>query len=593
MQSARVIVIDIPGTTLQDWTAAPMPTVRNLATRGATGLLLARGPQSPCLPADPAASLASAISTDLTPLHVSVQTYEERLADATFPTGIRTDLDMIASQSPFASVALVEIDDALRADCATDPRERDRLVGLSLRRADQFIESIFHPSEPNDSLIVMSSIASRARSDHGSRLTAIVMIGPSITPGSVLTSATTQRSGVVTLDDIAPTIGRLEGSTAKPARVRALRSVRGSWTQLLTDSREYIHALAIRAPILRLYVWLSSFILAAAIGLVLAGRGAASRGRIPRTSRDVLGFAVAAVVAVPATTLLEPLLRLHSTKPAIVAIFAGAIALVIAIRIVTGPRRVIPLIAAITLIVTIADLAAGAPLAARSAISYTIASGPRFHGIGNELMGVVVAAALLWAAAAFDRAARQRVAVCAVLGAIVAFMAAPSIGAKFGSSFVAVPAFGMLGAKAFGFELRNRAIIIGIAIATLFTAGIAALADFLASPTTQTLVANVAASRSSRALSSKIGAVLHLIAGSYWTAAILVPAAALALVFWKRPTLAARAMWGRPSLRSSIVAAAVACMLAIAFNDAGVEAAGLIALIVGAAAAHAMLIENA
>lgn len=587
----NILVVDVPGTTLEDWMAAPMPALRSLMHRGATGLLSAGRPA--CSAGD--RPLRAAVERELTPLGVDLDHRDARLADAGFPTGTRTDLDAIAA-TPFhrrRPVAMVDIDDALRADCSVPAADRDRWVRLSLERADRFIGSVSRLLDEGATLVVVSSVAPNERGSRGNRLTAAVAVGPSFEPGSLLTSATTRRAGIVAIGDVPATIARLEGATSRISKVRALRSTPGSVAELLPRSRRYAHALALRSRLLRWYVGFSSSAIFAAMLLVLSGRGRSSRRRLPRTARDAAGVALTTVVAVPAVGLLEPLLDIGSTAGSLLAVFLAAVAVAVAARAIVGARRVVPVVAAVTMVAVAADLAAGAPLASRSAMSYTIASGPRFHGIGNELMGVVVAASLLWAAAALDRTARRPASVCAVLAAVAALMAAPMVGAKFGSTFVAVPAFGLLAVRAFGADPRRGPAILGIAIATVLVAGVAALADFLSSPQTQTLVSNVAASGASDVLGDKVGAALRLAAASYWTGGIAIAAGAATLIAARRRALAARALWGHPHLRAALAAAAVACVTAVAFNDAGVVAAAFIALIVAAAGAHLMVVENA
>ncbi len=130
--------------------------------------------------------------------------------DATAPFGQR--LDQHAAVDSFthdwaakSSVALVEASDLVRADRATSVATANgatRLRHQALRWSDQLFGALLHHVDlSRDAVLVVAPVP-----PGGNRsLTVAGLRGPGIAPG-LLRSATTRRSGFVTLADVAPTV---------------------------------------------------------------------------------------------------------------------------------------------------------------------------------------------------------------------------------------------------------------------------------------------------------------------------------------------------------------------------------------------------
>jgi hypothetical protein len=227
----------------------------------------------------------------------------------------------------------------------------------------------------------------------------------------------------------------------------------------------------------------------------------------------------------------------------------------------------------VTSIVVLGDLALGGHLARTSPISYLIAEGSRFYGIGNELMGVAVGSLLVATASEGSAATRSTRTVAALaLTTAVYLMAAPRFGAKFGSILVAVPAFGVVAARAGGRRLTVHVAAALEAAAAALT-GLVFFADRLRPVTERSHIGSgLAAGTAER----KLSAALRLLAFSIWMIALLVFLAEAALVARARTEDVRRLLRADPFLKAALQGAVLAVAGALVFNDAGVIAATFI-----------------
>ena len=455
----------------------------------------------------------------------------------------------------------------------------------ALARADAFLTSLRGDLAPGDTLIVASLTPPRGRLDTRRFLSAIAIVGPGVRPGE-LTSSSTERDGIVTIPDVSRTIlerlgARVPGSmTGRPMRVI---SDANAVDNLAGLERDLIHASILRSPLLRATVFAASIAIVLALGIVLAG----AAGGVFSVWRAALDVVLIGVAGVPLLLMLQPIAGDWSLTTTAVVLAAVAIAAAVLLRAAVGPRRALTAVFAATAIVVLVDLVTGGGLAERSSLSYLIVEGARFHGIGNELMGVVIAAAMLSIAALLDTGpTRQRLTVAtAVLALVAIVMALPRFGDKFGSIPAAIPAFAAFVVLAAGrrFDIRGA---LAIASVTVLAAALIVVVDKAGGGTH---ISRSLGSGTGEILGRKAGAAARLLAFSYWMTAIVAALGSAALLAWRRGALVGRALWGRPATRRAVIACGVAAVGSVAANDAGVIAAAWISLFGGATLLSAML----
>lgn len=413
--------------------------------------------------------------------------------------------------------------------------------------------------------LLVGAVPDDARRQRGVWLGAIALIGPG-TSASVLVGASTRRAGVVTLADVAPSVLATFDTAPLPSMTgRAWRVTTSgpSPADLLSFEDRLVRAHDQRRPLSRALMVIAMVALIASAILIRSARA-------PRVTRPLLAF----VAAIPLALFLAPLLGARSTPAVVVSVVAVA-AIGGAIVIAITPRHALAVIGALSALVVLIDLATGGSIAVRSPLSYAIASGVRFYGIGNELMGVVIGGTLAsLTALRRDIDARMTVIIAVIAAVIVVLLVAPSVGAKFGASLTAAPAFAtaLVLARRARIDVRALALILAV---TIVTALGALMVDRLSAPANRSHVGSATSSSMVGVLASKIRAAASTLALSIWVQTILAAAVAVMIV-------GAQRVWARARehayLRGAWTGGVVAVLTSVAFNDAGIIAAALIAV---------------
>jgi len=443
-----------------------------------------------------------------------------------------------------------------------------------LARADALAQAV--TLEPGSTLVILSTYTSAYRRAHHIYLGAIAIDGFGFTKG-LLRSPSTRRDGVVTLADVAPTILMAAGVTPLASMGgRAVEQVESTDPVAAVERLDdrYVQAARIRAPLLRGFVWFAL--------VVLAGVALAIAGRRERRLRIPIRIALTVVATVPLGLFLEPVLPHGGSTLLAILVVAGFALVVGAAASLLGTSAGMAAVSGVTVVTVIVDLALRGPLASRAPISYLIADGSRFYGIGNELMGVLVAAMLVALAVAFDRRAVAPLAGATAMTIVIALMGAPTVGAKLGSLFVAVPAFGLLAASAGG-RKPSWWLALAFEIVAGAATGILILADRLRPAAQRSHIGQVGGAGTGATVARKIGAALRLLALSIWMVALLIVLALAGVVWRTRGDDVRRVLGARSHLRASLAGGGLAIVGALAFNDAGTIAAALIAILLAAA----------
>ncbi|MGH2829188.1 MAG: hypothetical protein ACRDJM_01760, partial [Actinomycetota bacterium] len=147
-------------------------------------------------------------------------------------------------------------------------------------------------------------------------------------------------------------------------------------------------------------------------------------------------------------------------------------------------------------------------------------------------------------------------AVVAILGTVVLITVAPFAGARPEAGLVAVPALGMLAARAFRVPL-DRTAALSVAIATALVSGVAVAWRRAALPR----------------------AIVRPETDVVWIAVIAVLSIPALVLTLRRRSLLARALWGRPALRVALAGSAIAVAGALVCGAVGTGVAGIAALI--------------
>ena len=405
------------------------------------------------------------------------------------------------------------------------------LRGQELAEMDAFFANVVREVAPNRLVIVAVPQVSTQAAENREWLSQVAEAGGDVQAGTVLTSATTRREGIVSNLDVAPTILHFLGIEQEAGMIGYPLQTTAKVEQAKLDG--LYHA--------TVWTYQQRATVLAALG-VLAGIGLLAamawwwNGVALRSVKWVRGL-LYAVLAMPLCLYVLPLLRpngLWEVAGGVMALFLLFVAIPFAAlpacRTLAG--RLLWL-AGWTTGVVVFDVGQGGTLAKASLLSYDPIVGARYYGIGNEYMGVLVGAAVLLYGTLrqLGRFSARALGWSGVAGGVVmtAFFASPLLGTNTGGALTMaasvalcvaaekrvriVPALGML------------AVALGGAVALLFLLNqAAAQPSHIGAATHQVLAGGM--QEALRILARKSDMFVRLFTSSIW------PTVLLALLGW-------------------------------------------------------------
>ncbi|MDP8976603.1 MAG: glycosyltransferase [Actinomycetota bacterium] len=622
-KSQKVVLLGVPGLSLDQLGTGTMPNLDALAARGASGAAAVRTLSDRPSTAEGYATLgagakvrvdagAQALPEQSTPsgrivvpdVEGTIRLNERRhvsslpgaLGDALHRAGRRTAVigsGAVALMDSNGSVDAGRVDPELGADPVAVGRELaavlDRadvvLVGLSdvgargadaLASADQTVRQVADVAGGGALLLVVS--VSPPGEDWG--LTPMVAVSGGLSPGQ-LRSPSTRRPGLVTLTDIAPTVlEALELEVPEGMVGHALRYRSGAAELGLLRSIERNAALREDLYSRVLYGFIAAqavVYLLAILGLRVGVLGRGPSGRADRVLRLlVLAFAAwplstFAAWAVPGVARLGGWVILY-----LLAVDALIVAL--AARSRRHPLSSLAWICAATLTVLTVDVATGARLQLSSFLGY---SGPytagRFSGFGNTAFAALASSAIVVAAFHLHRAARRAealVTVACLLALVLLVDGAPWLGSDVGGILTLVPVFGLAFVGWAGGRLSWRTVVVAAA-GTVAALALAVGIDVLRPPDARTHLGQLAARVGEDGLDPMVTTIARKLAGSLrtfgspwsWTIPVITLYGLYVLVRARGlPELLAN----RSPLRVGAIAMVAAGLLGCLVNDSGV-----------------------
>jgi hypothetical protein len=518
----------------------------------------------------------------------AVEPGEVLVDDAASPFGRRADPEKVTAETARAlagsDVVVVDPGDidravAFGANALPGVAGRNRLTALS--QTDDILGRVEAALPPRTLLLVVSVAPPTSKW----ALTPMVASGAGVQHG-YLHSPSTERLGLVTLTDVAPTVLDALGAKIPDGMIgHPLRLHPGSvdldrLSSLNTDGRVRD---TIYFPIALGFVTLHGVVLLTAAFLL-------SRRRLGR-SEPVLRYGVLAIAALPLATFLFRAIPASGLGGAsVLALFAIDVLLVMAVgRSRRHPLSPLTWLMGITVAVLLVDVATGARLQVNSVLGYSPLTAARFFGIGNSAFAVLAATSLLLAGAHLRWAARPREALVAVAGLlllVVVIDGAPSLGSDVGGILTLVPVMGLALVAFSGRRVswKTVGVLVGMTV-VLLTA--ATVVDLLRPPEARTHLGRVVTDVKSgggsplfTTIARKMATNLRVFKTSVWSWVVpIIGAFLLYLLVWER-RLGRLLPRGSP-LRIGVVAALAVGVLGFAVNDSGVVVTALVYLYLG------------
>jgi hypothetical protein len=535
------------------------------------------------------------------------------LEDPEAPFGLRLDADAVLAQFKSAwrdaeptapddegGVVLVEASDlarTLRYRPIVDSDRYDEMWDTSLAQTDALVGQLLESVDPErDTVLLVAPYNRKGDRD----LVAAALRGPGIEPG-YLRSASTQRSGYLTLVDIAPTILDRFGID-RPVEMEGRPAVAVDSTDdfdarvdhLVTQNEAARFRENLLTPTTTLVVLLFALVLALAIAAHANRWGSAAR-------RTIWLVALADLAILPASYLARafPLESLGTGFYWAFVLGVAAIVPLIAWATVgrRSPRLVLVVVLALMAGVLMIDVMTGSNLSLNSAFGYSATGNSRLYGISNYSYGQLAAAACLlaaWLASVRPGRVGQAMGIGAMLVTLIV-LGVPIWGSDVGGVLAFTPAVAVFAVKVTDRRIKVRTLVVG-GVATAVAIGLFGLLDLARAPANRghlgRLFERMGAEGPAPVLSMierKLAANLEVSTSSQWVLAI-----PLAIAFWMflrrsrtrpYPALVARFL----TLPSGLGAVVVAGVLGSALNDSGAIIGGIVSMVVATSLAVLLL----
>ena len=523
-------------------------------------------------------------------------THDELLVeDDGAPYGVRTDPARIDKalhtffRTEDCGVAFIDQGDLTRFDQWVMALARDEVSGdlveeqrVSLQATDDLIGDLRERLEPDDLLLVVSPTSPAWAGE--AHLGVAIAVGPGFAPGTALESASTRRSALVTLPDVAPTI--LDHFGVERPDVMNGRPMISAPTEV-TDPAASMRALddesvfidEVKGPLSGVFVIFQVIIYVLILSLF---RWRERRGGVGVTAARWLQICGLGAVAFPVATYLAGVVDGHSIGPVAFGLLLVAIDAVLvtaaAMSLSRWLDRLLALVA-FTWIVLAVDLVTGGILQLNTVFGYSPIVAGRFAGAGNIVFAVFGATAVLTAALAayrFDGRRWTMPAVVALFVVTIVIDGAPSFGSDVGGVLALVPALGLTLLLLTGRKPKLRALVAAV-VGGVVVLGIFLLIDLSLPSESQTHLARLYEDASARGIGvfvdtvqRKATANLRVFTSTIWT--YFVPPALMAMIYLlRRPSGRwQRLAVGYPKLRAGLIGGLVLAVTGFAVNDSGI-----------------------
>lgn len=528
--------------------------------------------------------------------HGSVDT-DLLVPDPAEPFGVRLDharvLDAFdrAWSAPGPTTVLVEESDlarTLRYRSLIDAGRYFVLRAAALRRADELFGRLLERVDPErDAVLVVAPYLRQNRVG----LTAVAYRGPG-TEAGYLKSASTQRSGIVSLVDIAPTILDRFG-ISRPTEME------GRPFEIVPSQSSVLHRVKRLERINASSLFREQLLTPTTVVLVLALAGivalaivAFTGDRSRRWRRAVAFAALADLAALPASfaarafpledlgaSFYWPFLIVSSIALAAVATLIG--------RKVGKPVVSLGVVLGLGAALLVGDVMTGSNLHLGAAFGYSPTANSRLYGISNYSFGLLSVASCLLAAMIAHRwpDRRGRTAAIALMVFTLVVLGSPIWGSDVGGIIAFTPTILVF----VGLLLRLRVSIRRVAIvgfATVMAVVVFGFVD-LARPPEQRAhlgrlferIGNEGLEPLVSIVERKLVANLSVSTSSFWMAAIPIGIGCWAFLRWWSTKPLARLHQQVPTLHAALAAGAVAAVLGSLVNDSGAIVGGVASLV--------------
>lgn len=392
------------------------------------------------------------------------------LKDDSYPYGIKTDYEKLLKEiedvRDKASLIVVDTGDLKRLDLyssylndTTFNSHRENM----LDSIDKFIEKL-NQSADEQSLFIVVSPTTESERIKSSKLSPIIMWQKNEMVSGILNSSTTRREGIVTNLDIAPTIANFLDIPTDNFVGNNIGIKKSD------DNMEFIKKLdektnlvsVLRSPFLKLYnIFSILVIVVSALFLIL-------NKKIKKIYRITIKNFLLIIISAPVVFLLMPLLNITDAYLYILCSLILFILIIVIINLIFKDRQRLWALLLINVVLIIFDISTGSNLTKTSVIGYDPIIGARYFGIGNELVGVLLASVMIIVSVFMDKFKSKLPLLLLLVSVVVVGL--PNLGANVGGTISVLFGSIIFLCLAFKVNLNLRRLILmflGVAVVIL------------------------------------------------------------------------------------------------------------------------------
>lgn len=356
------------------------------------------------------------------------------LEDENYPYGIKTDYGKISKEiekiKDHASLIIIDTGDLKRLDLYNSFLNDDTFKKHRkniLREMDKFIGEINKSADEDSMFIVLSPTIENQRLKI-SGLAPIVIWEHGKTSSGILRSSTTRRDAIITNLDIAPTIANFL-DIPKDDFIGNNIELEDKEDNLLyvskLDSKTNLTSI-LRSPYLKLYNILIILVIIIS-SLYLIFNKFYKKGII-----KLIETFLVITLSIPLVLLVIPILGIENIYLYIFASIVSLVILVVLIKLLLSRKNRLWALLMMNFIIIILDISTGSNLTKSSIMGYDPIIGARYFGIGNELLGVLLASMTLVLAYLLNKYNNKLLLI--ILPITVLLVGHPNLGANVGGT---------------------------------------------------------------------------------------------------------------------------------------------------------------
>ena len=503
--------------------------------------------------------------------------------DATKPFGIKTDYNMLLNKFNEvyldSNLIVIETGDTTRLERYKEnlyPEVYENHKKEILYEIDRFISEIVEiTNKDNVKLIISSPYPSNDAISRGDRLTPLVIYSGE-DKEQVLNSDTTRRTGIVGNVDVGPTILSYFNLTSDKMTGRVLTST------TMEDNLSYINNLngrVVNTSTQRVRV-LYSFAIYEIVISILALILIILRRKLTIKWHKYIALALVSNIVAPFTLLIMPLFGATSIVTTYLLLIGITLAIVVILNLLSkgNPLNTILYATALLVFGLLIDTITGQNLIKNSLLGYDPIIGARYYGIGNEYMGVLIGAVLVFTTVFIERYSVKKYIPIIFYGLVAVIIGFPKLGANVGGTITAVFAFLFVSMRLLGQKINIKKLIY-IGLAVVGVVGIMAIIDLfilesqshLAGAINQIVYGGPIVIY--QIIVRKISMNLRLMGVTIWSKVLLSAIVILGILLYKPIGFIKNISLKYPKIAIGWTGIIVASIIGFAVNDSGIVAA--------------------